>query len=333
MPRAALEPPPRRAPSARAPAPRPAAGAPAARPGATAAPTARLGLPRHAPPASVNEERTMIMAEAPARPPVNAPPKRSAPAPFGSQPSSSGRAPVVVKRAGPSIQRIAAPAAAPPSAARPNPTQQSSVPRTNATQQSAAPRPKPTPQSAPGARVAAPWPSVDRASAQGSGTEAYTQPPVAMTPAPPPVASPPLSQEPLPHDLGAAPPGHSQRPALHQGLPPAAAYELPANQPVMAPSGPSAPQHFAQQGPDASQPLQLSPSAFPSHFAPPRTGAPPPIASTARSSVMPPRGGPSAAFAATSNAPPDPGAIVAASVFLGLPLAVATLVVAVLALR
>jgi hypothetical protein len=75
----------------------------------------------------------------------------------------------------------------------------------------------------------------------------------------------------------------------------------------------------------------MAAGSLPPHFAPPIHGAPP---ITARSSVMPPR-------ARSSVLPPPeevlgpvpPAQIMAASVFLGVPLALATLVVAVLALR
>jgi len=109
--------------------------------------------------------------------------------------------------------------------------------------------------------------------------------------------------------------------------------------PPVAYADSSQPQHFgAQPGAHESQPLNFGPNqgsqpqhfaqpSFPPHFAPGMQGAPP----TARSSVAPRR--PSAFPSEIPMPPPEPAAIMAASVFLGLPLALATLVVAVLALR
>jgi hypothetical protein len=99
----------------------------------------------------------------------------------------------------------------------------------------------------------------------------------------------------------------------------------------------SQPLQFAPQVHDPSRPPPyVAPSVSPSHFAPPMKGAPP--VATARSSMM----APGARLDLDADAipmpmpampPAEPAAIMAASVFLGLPLAVATLLVAVLALR
>jgi hypothetical protein len=91
------------------------------------------------------------------------------------------------------------------------------------------------------------------------------------------------------------------------------------------------PQNVRVGAPSYAPPPTASPS-FPPHFAPPVHGAP---STTARSSVMPPRARSSVAPPAEAipMGPADPRAIMTASVFLGLPLFLATLVVAVLALR
>ena len=87
-----------------------------------------------------------------------------------------------------------------------------------------------------------------------------------------------------------------------------------------------------QLGPNqGSQPQHFAQPSFPPHFAPPMHGAPP--VATARSSIAPRRVSAFPAGDADLMPPAEPGAIMAASVFLGLPLALATLVVAVLALR
>lgn len=71
--------------------------------------------------------------------------------------------------------------------------------------------------------------------------------------------------------------------------------------------------------------------SFPPHFAPPLHGAP--VATTARSTGIPPRMRASAFPAEVDPPPATPAAVMAASMFLGVPLALATLIVAVLALR
>ena len=103
-------------------------------------------------------------------------------------------------------------------------------------------------------------------------------------------------------------------------------------QPMMPPPPQVGPHHFAQP---QAQP-QAQPS-FPSHFAPPTRGLP----STQRSSVMPaPERSsrrPSAFPGADERFAPDvtlpPPSLVAACVFLGGPLFLATMLIAVLALR
>jgi hypothetical protein len=84
------------------------------------------------------------------------------------------------------------------------------------------------------------------------------------------------------------------------------------------------------------EPPPVAPS-FPSHFAPPTHAVPQAPVTTARNSKRPrPNAlGESQAPGAISEPlpPPTPAAVLAASMFLGVPLALATLVVAVLALR
>lgn len=89
---------------------------------------------------------------------------------------------------------------------------------------------------------------------------------------------------------------------------------------------------FAGAAPAARQALPQGSPAFPSHFAPPAHAAPPPVASSVRSGPQAHAG-----LAPAANrlpaAPTEPGSVMAASVFLGLPLALAILIVAVLSLR
>jgi hypothetical protein len=122
------------------------------------------------------------------------------------------------------------------------------------------------------------------------------------------------------------PPNHAAHPQSQfppsYGAAPGGPFGHPPNVRVGAPS-------YAP--PPHASPPQAAPS-FPSHFAPPVHGAP---LATARSGVMPPHARSSLAPPAEAipMGPIEPRAIMAASVFLGLPLFLATLVVAVLAMR
>jgi hypothetical protein len=87
-------------------------------------------------------------------------------------------------------------------------------------------------------------------------------------------------------------------------------------------------------GTSGEAPAQMTPSNFPPHFAPPTHGMPQAPATTGRRSRRPGAGvseAPGSMY--ESMPPPTPAAVLAASMFLGVPLALATLVVAVLALR
>lgn len=323
-------------------APRPALGTQGSvsKPNAMA-PAARLGHPRppETAPSPSPEDRTMIMRDAPPRPaPGPAPetgPGRGVQALRTAQPvqpSYAGRAPGFSQRQGPAIQRTvtAQPQLAPTSqlAQRAQLAQQA---------QQRAPTSRTTNNQplAPGSIAA---------TAQAP-SRSGTQPPPAQTPYAPAPTMPAASMQTPPLQEA------MQRPLMHQGP----SYPATAHGPRMLPRPPQFPDPRSSQGvlqpgpamfvPQAPialpRPMPAPPSAFPSHFARSMQGAPP---------VATPRASMTALIALsartelgidadpvpmpmTAMPPAEPGAIMAASVLLGLPLALATVVVAMLALR